>query len=110
MDNEAACVALAEGTAKNAGAFLLVYAPWAIAAQRDIGLWAERVPTEVNPADFPPRDRDLFFETEPAQGLLSPKAILSICDFSWMAPQIVGRAYCELKQKINSSPSENEPR
>ena len=87
LENEAACAALAKGSAKDKGVLPLVYALWAIATQDDIGLWAERVPTEVNPANFPSRDRDLSFEAEPARELVSLKDILSIYDFSRTAPQ-----------------------
>ena len=76
-----------EGAAKKKGALLLVFALWAIAAQRDIGLWTERVPTDVNPADALSRDRDLFFRTEPARELVAPKDILFIYDFSWKVLQ-----------------------
>ena len=51
--NEAACEALTTGTSKVPGALLLVFALWDIAAERDIGLWAERVPAGANPADLP---------------------------------------------------------
>ena len=77
VDNEAACAALTTGAAKNPVALLLGYALWAVAAQRDVGLWAERVPTEVNPADPPARDRELSFETETVKGLASLRDILS---------------------------------
>ena len=87
VDNEVACAALAKGSARNKGALPLLYALWAIAAQRDIGLWTERVPTEVNPADLPARDRDLSSETQPAQELVSHKDVLAIYDFSWVAIQ-----------------------
>ena len=82
VDNEAACAALTKGTAKNNGALVLVFAFQAVAAQRDVGLWAERAPTEANPADVPPRGRDLFFETELARELASFKDALPIYDFS----------------------------
>ena len=83
VDNDAACSVLAKGTAKNKGARVLVDAVWDIAAQRDIGLWTERVPTDVNPADLPPRDRDLPLETEKAKELVFFKDTLSIYDCSW---------------------------
>ena len=82
MDNEAARAALAKGTAKNTDAHLLVHALWAMAAQRDIGLWAA-----VNPADLPPRDRDLSFETEPARELVSLKDVASVYDVSRLVIQ-----------------------
>ena len=80
--NEAACAAIARGAAKNKGALLFVYALWAIAARRDIGLWTARVLTEANAADPPPRDRDLLSETGPAKELAPLKDILPIYDFS----------------------------
>ena len=63
VNNEAACAALTTGASKAPGALLLVYALWAIAAERDIGLWMERVPAGVNPADRPSRGRALSFPT-----------------------------------------------
>ena len=82
VDNEAACAALTTGTSKVPGALLLVYALWAIAAERDIGLWTERVPTGVNPADLPSRGEELSFPTEPAIGLASLRDLLSSYDFA----------------------------
>ena len=87
LGNEAACAALAKGSAKDKGVLPLVYALWAIATQDDIGLWAERLPAEVNPAGHPPRDRDLSFETEAAKALVPTKDILSSYDSSSMAPK-----------------------
>ena len=63
------------------GALLLVYAAWAIAAEHDIGLWAERVPTGVNPAGLPSRGKELSFLTEPAVDLASSKDLLLAYDF-----------------------------
>ena len=50
VDNEAACAALTTGTSKVPGSLLSLYALWAIAAERDVGLLTERVPTGGNPA------------------------------------------------------------
>ena len=105
VDNGAACAALMEGAAKNKGALLLVYALWAIAAQRDIGLWTERAPTEATPAGLPSRDRDLSFETELTRELVAPRDIFSIYDFSWAALQRAERVYCGLKRKMYISRS-----
>ena len=82
VDNEAACAALTTGTSKVPGALLLVYALWAIAAERDIGLWAERVPAGANPADLPSRNNELSFQTEPAIELASLQDLISSYDFS----------------------------
>ena len=49
----------------------------------------EGAPTELNPADLPPRDRDISSETEPAKELAPLKDVLPIYDFSWMALQRV---------------------
>ena len=59
-DNEAACAALTAGTSKVPVALFLVYALWAIAAEHDVGLWTQRVPTGVNPADLPSRGQRAF--------------------------------------------------
>ena len=75
------------GAAKNPGALLRVYALWAVAAQRDVGLWTERVPTDVNPADLPSRDRELSPETEPANELAPLSGLLSTFDCSWVLLQ-----------------------
>ena len=81
-DNETACAALTTGTSKVPGSLLLAYALWAIAAEHDIGLWAERVPTGVNPADLPSRGREPSSLTEPAKELASLSDILATYDFS----------------------------
>ena len=82
VDNEAACAALTTRTSRVPGALLLVYAPWAIAAEQDIGLWTERVPTGVHPADLPSRGEELSFLTEPAVDLAALQDLLSAYDFS----------------------------
>ena len=82
VDNEAACAALTTGTSEVPGALLLVYALWAIAAERDIGLRTEGVPTGVSPADLPSRDRELSFPTEPAKEHASLADLLATYDFS----------------------------
>ena len=87
VDNEAACAALTTGTSRVPGALLLVYALWAIAAEHDIGLWTERVPTGVNPADLPSRSKGLPFPTQPSVELASLTDILSAYDFSWVLLQ-----------------------
>ena len=70
------------------------------AAQRDIGLWTERVPTEVNPADLPSRDRELSFETEPVKELASLSDILPTYDFSWVTLQRAKWPLCELEKTL----------
>ena len=82
MDNEAACAALTTGTSRVPAALLLVYAPWAMAAEHDIELWTERVPTGVNPADLPSRSKELSSPTEPTMELASVKDLLSSNDFA----------------------------
>ena len=87
VDNEAACAALTTGTSKVSGALLLVYALYAMAAEHDISLWTERVPTGVNPADLPSRNKELSFSTQPSVELASLADILSAYDFSWVLLQ-----------------------
>ena len=87
VDNEAACAALTTGTSKVPGALLLVYALYAMAAEHDIALWTERVPTGVNPADLPSRHRELSFTTQPSVVLASLEDLLSAYDFSWVLLQ-----------------------
>ena len=87
VDNEAACAALTAGTSKVPGALLLVYALYAIAAEHDISLWTERVPTGVNPADLPSRNKALSFSTQPSVELASLTDIISAYDFSWVLLQ-----------------------
>ena len=108
VDNEPACAALMKGTAKHKGALLLVYAFWAIAARRDVGLWTERAPTEVGPPDPPPRDRDLPLEAGLAKEVVPLKDIVSIYDFSWMALRGFERARCELKRNLPHFPLQVE--
>ena len=55
-----------------------------MAAEHDIQLLKERVPTGVNPAGLPSRDKELSFPTEPAVGLASLKDLLSPYDFTWV--------------------------
>ena len=69
-------------------------------AQRDIGLWTERVPTEVNPADLPSRDRGRSFETEPVEELASLSDILPAYDFSWVALQRAKWPFRELEKTL----------
>ena len=87
VDNEAACAALTTGTSKVPGALLLVYALWAIAAEHDVALWTERVPTGVNPADLPSRNKELSFSTQPSVELAALSELLSAYDFSWVLLQ-----------------------
>ena len=87
VDNEAACAALTTGTSRVRGALLLVYALYAIAAEHDIALWTERVPTDVNPADLPSRNKELPFSTQPSVELASLTDLLSSYDFSWVLLQ-----------------------
>ena len=77
-------------------------------AQRDIGLWTERVPTEVNSADLPSRDRELSFETEPVKELASLSDILPTYDFSWVALQRAKWPFCEIGEPY-SFLSKSEP-
>ena len=83
VDNEAACAARTAGTSKVPGALLLVYALYAIAADHDISLWTERVPTGVNPAGLPSRSKELSCPTQPSAELASLTDLLSAYDFSW---------------------------
>ena len=82
LDNEAACAALTAGTSKVPGALLVVYALRATAAEHDVGLWTERIPTGANPADLPSRDRELPFPTEPTKELASFSDIPATYDCS----------------------------
>ena len=61
VGNEAARAALTKGISWNKAALMLACSLWAMAAQCDIAIWAERFPTQVNPADLPPRDRQLVY-------------------------------------------------
>ena len=83
-DSEDDCAALTDGAAKNKIDLALVYPLWAIAAQYDIGVWTERVPTSVNPAGHPPRGRELTCATEPRQDLASINGLAPKCDLPWM--------------------------
>ena len=87
MDNEAARAALTTGTSEVPGDLLLVYALWAIAAEHDMWLGAERVPAGANPADLASRNNELSFQTEPAIELASLKDLISSYDFSRALPQ-----------------------
>ena len=93
VDNEAACAALTTGTSKVPGALLLVYALWAIAAEHDIALRTERVPTGVNPAGLPSRNKELSFSTQPSVELASLKDLLAAYDFSWVLLQSNKNSY-----------------
>ena len=82
VSNEAACAALTTGASKVPGTLLLAYALWAIAAEHDVGLWTQRVPAGVNPADVPSRDRELSCPTAPVKELASLSDILATYDYS----------------------------
>ena len=60
---------------------------WAIAAQYNIALWTERVPTQEYPADVPSRAGQLSFDTELRGDMAPPKELSAICDFAWAPPQ-----------------------
>ena len=64
------------------GALLLVYVLWAIAAEHDIALWTERVPTGVNTADLSSCNKEPSFPTQISEELASLKDLLSPYDFS----------------------------
>ena len=72
LDNEAACAALTKWASRSKASLLLVYSHWAIAAPYDIAIWTGRVPTQVNPADVPPRSGQLSFNTELSEDLDPP--------------------------------------
>ena len=84
VGSEAACAASTKGAAEEIVALTLLYLLRAIAAQYDIAIWTERVPTCVNPASHPPRGRELTCATEPRQDLASINGFAPICDLSWM--------------------------
>ena len=44
---------------------------WALADQYDLAIWAEWVPSKVNPAGLPASNRELPFETEPKEEMAS---------------------------------------
>ena len=83
-EGEAACAALTKGAAKKKVALALVFPVWALAAQYDIALWAEAAPSKLNPADLPPRGRELSFETAPTKELPSNIELFSICNCARM--------------------------
>ena len=69
VGDEEACAALTTGAGKDKVAFMLVFAPWAIAARYDIWIWTERVPTKVKSVDLPSRIKKLPFPSELKEGL-----------------------------------------
>ena len=54
VGDEAACAAMAKGTAKDKVALMLVYSLRAMVAQYEIALLWERTPPKLNPADLRP--------------------------------------------------------
>ena len=83
VDNEAACAALANGAAKSQVALMLVFALSEMAAQRDISIWTERVPTQVNPPYLPPRNREISFRTGSRQEVAPVDVLVSIPEIPW---------------------------
>ena len=82
MDNEVAREALATGTAKNKVDLMLVITTWAVAARYDVAIWVARVPSKLNPAVLPSRDRELLFETEPKMELSTLDELSHLRDLS----------------------------
>ena len=68
VGNEAARAAFTKGAAKIKVAWLLICTTWSLAAQYDIAMWAERVPSKISPALLPPRNKELDLEAEPTEG------------------------------------------
>ena len=58
-DSEAACAGFTKGKADSKVSRMVVFTLSAIAAQRDISIWLERVPAEANPGPLPSRNREL---------------------------------------------------
>ena len=83
----AARAALTKDISRNKAAFSLVFSLRVIAAQYDIAIRTERVPTRVNPADEPFRAGELSLDAEPSDDLASLDALFPICDFSRALPQ-----------------------
>ena len=82
VDNESVWAALTMGASRNTAALFLVCLHWATAAQYDIAIQTERIPTQMNPADVPSRAGQLFFDTEPSEDLASLYELFAICDCS----------------------------
>ena len=83
VDNEAARAALTEGTSRNKAVPSAVYSLRAIAAQYDIAILPERVPTPEHSADVPSSAGQLSFNAWPSDDLASLYELSPICDFSW---------------------------
>ena len=84
MGDEVECAGLTKGAAGREIASAPVYALWAVAAQFDVAILAERVPPKVNPADPPCRSEELSPPTEPHEELPIIDEFFSLCDRSWM--------------------------
>ena len=88
VDIEAACSALTEDATKNKVALLAAYTPWAVAARYNVAVWVERVPTEVNQADSPPRNQKLSSETVAQKDLATIAQLFRVCD----SPRVLQQA------------------
>ena len=55
IDNDAARYAVIKGTSENSAANEILQDIWELAAEWDISIWAERLPSKANPADGPSR-------------------------------------------------------
>ena len=84
LDNEADCADWTGGAAKNKVAVMQVFAMWPLAPQDDIAIWLGLVPSRVNPADLPPRDEGLAFETGSKRELATVEELFLTCDLSWL--------------------------
>ena len=76
VDDEAACLALTEGTTRDEVALMLGYAIWAVAARYEY-------PHTLNPGDLPSSGTELPFETEPQAELGPLDDLFCLCDSSW---------------------------
>ena len=56
IDNDAARHALVKGKSANAASYRILHQFWEFAAEHEMMIWIERVPTKSNPADGPSRD------------------------------------------------------
>ena len=56
IDNDAARHALVKGKSANAASDRILHQFWEFAAEHEMMIWIERVPTKSNPADGPSRD------------------------------------------------------
>ena len=82
LETGAVSAALSKGAATNKVTLMLVSTLRTLAAQYDIALCTERVPSKANPAALPSRNREISLETAPNKERATVDELFPICDLA----------------------------